>query len=202
VELDILRDVPELPADDQDAAGREPPAERRHGAFPAVVVDDVEHHADRVDDLELTVQREAGVADVRLHDRHARDVGVPPLERSDGRLRDLEPDDLLRAEDLEVEVDPMPGARAHVEHAERARDPAPCEALDDRVLDGVVVEAGGERAPFRRNRVRVRERRRRGPMPGLEEALRVIGNLVPADPFRVDVVLDELRAEDSADGPP
>jgi len=39
-------------------------------------------------------------------------------------------------------------------------------------------------------------------MPGLEEALRVIGNLVPADPFRVDVVLDELRAEDSADGPP
>ena len=200
MELDVLRDSAELPADDEDPAGREQSAERRNRAFPALVVDEVEHDADRVDDLELPVQAEAGVADVRLHDRHAGSVGVPFLERPHRRLRDLDPDGLLRAEDVEVEVDPVPGARAHVQHAERVGQRAPCQALDDRVLDGVVVEAAGERAAVGRDRVSVRERRRRGPVPGLEEALGVVGNLVPADALRIDVVLDERWAEDLAGG--
>ena len=192
---------PKCPPTTRTPPGASRLAERRHRAFPAVVVDDVEHDPDRVHDLELSVQREARITDVRLHDRHAGNVGVPLFERADGRLRDLDPDRLFRAEDLEVEVDPVPGARAHVQHARRVREIASGQALDDRVLDGVVVEAAGERAPFGRDRVRVRERFRRGAVPGLEEALRVIGNLVPAHPFRVDVVLDELRAEHSAGGP-
>lgn len=196
MELDVLRHEPELATDDERPTRTEVPSEPCDGPLPGLVLDDVEHDADRVHEVELALEREARIGDVRLHDRDAGLVRVTLLERPDGRLRDLQADDFAGAEDLQVEVDPVSCARPDVEDAKRRGKRARGEARDDRVLDRVVVEARGRGAPPGRDRLRIREGVGRGPVPGLEEPLRVVGSVLAPDASRLDVVLDELRPED------
>ena len=101
MELDVLRDEPEVPTDDENAAGREP--------RPSAATARSQRSSStmwNMTPIALTISNspssaKSGITDVRLDDRHAGNVGVPLFERADGRLRDLDPDRLFRAEDLE-----------------------------------------------------------------------------------------------------